>query len=111
MSPVKFGPPPSLPPRPPSRREKIMRGHRECDFTIATFDLHSFGGEHDTLTIEIDDRRVTSPTKLAIRGKWEAAEMPAHLRWLADAIAQHGENKNPAIHEHVNYEKLRGGGA
>jgi hypothetical protein len=103
MSPPKFIPPPG--------RETTMRGRREHTLTIVTFDLQSSSGEHDTLTIDIDDRREKSPSRVTIRGKWEAAEIPSQLRWLADAIAQHGEDKNPATREHVTYEKLRGGGA
>jgi len=98
-------------PKSPSARETTMRGHREHTLTLVTFDLQSSGGEHDTLTINIDDRRGESPSSVTIRGKWEAAEMPGQLRWLADAIAQHVENKGPAFREHVTSEKLRGGGA
>jgi hypothetical protein len=115
MSPLKFGPPPPplSPPKYPllPQRETSIHGYREHTLTIVTFNLQSSGGADDTLTIDIDDRRGKSPSRVTIRGKWEAAELPGQLRWLADAIAQHGENKNPATREHVTYEKLRGGGA
>ena len=88
-----------------------MHGCRERTFTIVTFNLQSSGGADDTLTIDIDDNRGKSPSRVTIRGKCEAAEIPGQLRWLADAIARHGEDKSPAIREHVTYEKLRGGGA
>jgi hypothetical protein len=103
----------SIPPPPPQlpQRETTMHGRRECDFTIVTFKLQSSGDEHDTLTIGIDDHRVKSPGTLTIRGKWEAAEIPGHLRWLADSIARHAENNSPAFREHVSCEKWRGGGA
>jgi hypothetical protein len=98
-------------PKSPPDRETTMRGRREHTLTLVTFDLQSSGDERDTLTINIDDRRGESPSSVTIRGKWEAAEMPGQLRWLADAIAQHVENKGPAFREHVTSEKLRGGGA
>ena len=88
-----------------------MHGRREHDLTTVSFNLHSSGGEHDTLTINIDDCRTKSPVTVTITGKLEAAEMPGHLRWLANAIAQHVESKGPASREHVTSEKMRGGGA
>jgi hypothetical protein len=99
----------NLPPAALRQRETTMHGRRECDFTTVTFKLQSSGGELDTLTINIDDHR--EPGTLNIHGRLEAAEIPGHLRWLADAIAQHVDNKNPAFHEHVYSEKWRGGGA
>lgn len=96
-------------PKSPPHRETIMHGRREHDFTTVSFDLQSSGGENDTLTIDIDDRRTKSPVAVTITGKLEAAEMPGQLRWLADAIAQHVENNGPAFREHVTSEKMRGG--
>jgi len=98
---------------PPPQRETLVSGARECSFTTVKFTLTQANGdsEHDTLTINIDDRRGKSPSSVTIRGKWEAAEMPGQFRWLADAIAQHVENKGPAFREQVTSEKLRGGGA
>jgi hypothetical protein len=103
----------SIPPMPPRlpQRKTTMHGRRESDFIIMTFELQSDGDEHDMLTIGIDDNRVKSPGTLTIRGRYEAAEIPGHLRWLADSIARHAENNSPAFREHVSYEKWRGGGA
>jgi hypothetical protein len=103
----------SIPPPPPQlpQRKTTMHGRRESDFIIMTFELQSVGDEHDTLTIGIDDNRVKSPGTLTIRGRFEAAEIPGHLRWLADSIARHAENNSPAFREHVSCEKWRGGGA
>jgi len=95
----------------PPRRETSIQGCREHTLTIVTFNLQSYGGEDDTLTIDIDDRRAKSPSRVTIRGQWETAEIPSQLRWIADAIAQHGENKDPATREHVTFKKVRGGAA
>jgi len=103
--------PPNKIPAPPSGRETIMHGRRERNFSVVTFNLQSSGGADDTLTIDIDDHRGSSPSRVTIRGKCESAEIPGQLRWLADAIAQHAEDKSPAIREHVTCHKLRGGGA
>jgi hypothetical protein len=89
--------------------ETTMRGRREHTATIVTFDLQSSGGANDLLTIEFDDRRHKAPSRVTILGKLEAAEMPSQLRWLADAIAQHVEDKGPATREHVTSEILLGG--
>lgn len=79
-------------------------------FTTVRFVLESGSSAWDTLTVDIDAHNGAPSSQLLIRGQIEAAEIPGQLRWLADAIAQHGENKNPADREHVTYEKLRGGG-
>jgi hypothetical protein len=73
------------------------------------FDLESSASAYDTLMIEIDEHNGAPSSQLLIRGQIEAAEIPGQLRWLADAIAQHGENKSSAIRYHVTFEKSHGG--
>jgi hypothetical protein len=67
---------------PPPKRETLVNGARECSFANVTFTLTQAHGdsEHDTLTIDIDDRRGNSPSRVTIRGRYEAAEIPSHLR-------------------------------
>ncbi|WP_143274213.1 hypothetical protein [Bradyrhizobium canariense] len=86
-------------------------GARECVFTTVRFDLKSRASAYDTLKIEIDGHNGAPPSRLEIRGQIEAAEIPSQLRWLADAIAQHGESKSSAIRESVTYKKSCGGAA
>jgi hypothetical protein len=88
-----------------------ISGMRECMFTTVRFALNSHASAWDNLTIEIDEHNGAPSSKLLIRGQIEAAEIPGHLRWLADAIAQHGDNKSGAIRDHVTFEKSYGGGA
>ena len=116
MSSLKFSPPPqsqTVKSLPPPRRETLVYGARECPFTTMTFILTQENGDsaRDTLMIGIDEHNGQPATRLIIRGQFEANEIPGHLRWLADAIAQQVEERSFAVGEYVNCHKLRGGGA
>jgi hypothetical protein len=110
-------PPPLAPPfcpsidTPPRRwcESFTTKGARECDFTTVRFVLEGRGSARDTLAIEIDAHNGAPSSQLIIRGQFEAAEIPAHLRWLAEAIARQAGDKRSAIRERVTFE-LRGGG-
>jgi hypothetical protein len=103
--------PPALNMLPRRWHRTFANGMRECDFTTVRFTLEAHSSAWDTLTIEIDEHNGAPSSKLLVRGQIEAAEIPGQLRWLADAIAQHGDNKSGAIRDHVTFEKSYGGGA
>ena len=80
-------------------------------FTTVKFALEARSPAWDTLTIEIDEHNGAPASRLLIRGQIEASEMPGQLRWLADAIALHGDNESVADREHVTFQKSFVGGA
>jgi hypothetical protein len=105
-----FSPPNKIPA--PPQRETFIYGARESDFTTVTFILTRENGDsiRDNLMIGIDEHNGEPATRLTIRGQFEANEIPGHLRWLADSIAQQVEERSYAVAEYVTCHKLRGGG-
>jgi hypothetical protein len=113
----------SIPPPPPDPLAPVLKkqrlishgtratGVRECMFTTVKFALEARSSAWDTLRIEIDEHNGAPASSLLIRGQFEASEMPGQLRWLADAIALHGDNERAAVRDHVTFEKSYGGGA
>ncbi|OSJ36762.1 hypothetical protein BSZ19_02645 [Bradyrhizobium japonicum] len=76
-----------------------------------TFILTRENGDsiRDTLMIGIDEHNGEPRSRITIRGQFEANELPGHLRWLVEAIAQHVQERSVAVAEYMTCHKSGGG--
>jgi hypothetical protein len=105
----------SIPPTPPllpqretvkhlslPRRETLIYGARECDFTTVSFIIHPQRGVDDLLMIGLDEHHGEQKSRLMVRGGAEAREIPSQLRWIANKIEKEiGKHEPLAVNEYV----------